>query len=417
MTDPSLADTRTRRRLTATLFAGNTLSSTSFILAITVATLAAANLTGNPQLAGVPSAASTLGAASGASVLAALSTRFGRRRPFILWFLVAVAGALMAASSLEIRSFLLLVAGVFVIGFGRSVDQVARFAAADMRPATRRGSAIALIVWASTVGSVAGPLLLEPSAAAARSIGLESLSGAYLFAAVGFLVASLVLTVMLRPDPLTLAVADAPADDGAVATSAPVRALLRRPTVQLALSAMLTSQLVMVLVMTMTPLHIEIAGGTLGVIGWVMMAHTLGMFAFSPVTGELVDRIGPRKMIIVGISVLAFACGFAATAAKAETPILLVSLFLLGLGWNFGYVAGSAELQVGLGIGERVRLQGVGDAVTWLSGGLGAISSGFILGMSSYTVLSLIGLALSAIPVRFLLATRSAGPEAVTSLD
>jgi MFS family permease len=169
---------------------------------------------------------------------------------------------------------------------------------------------------------------------------------------------------------------------------------------------MLTSQLVMVLVMTMTPLHIEVAGGTLGIIGWVMMAHTLGMFALSPITGRLVDRLGPRRMIIVGVSVLAFACGFAATAADAETPILLVSLFLLGLGWNFGFVAGSAELQVGLGIGERVRLQGVADAITWISGGVGALSSGFILGAFSYPVLAIIGLVLTGIPIRFLLRTR-----------
>lgn len=400
-------DDRPRRRLTATLFAGNTLSSTSFILAVTVATLAAANLTGNPRLAGVPSALATLGAASGASVLAASSTRFGRRRPFIGWFVVAVVGSVMAAASLEARSFALLVAGTFVIGFGRSVDQVARFAAADMQPAERRGSAIALIVWASTVGSVVGPLLLEPSAAAARSLGLASLSGAYLFAAVGFGVAAIVLAGFLRPDPLTLSVADAPDDDGLVATAAPLRTLLRRPTVQLALSAMLTSQLVMVFVMTMTPLHIEGAGGTLGTVGWVMMAHTLGMFALSPVTGRLVDRLGPRRMITVGISLLAVSCGLAATATEAETPVLLASLFLLGLGWNFGYVAGSAELQAGLGIGERVRLQGVGDALTWTSGGIGAISSGFILGATSYTTLALIGLGLSVIPVRFLLAARA----------
>ena len=412
---PDSPDDRARRRLTATLFAGNTLSSTSLILAITVATLAAANLTGDPRLAGLPSAASTFGAASGASALAAASTRFSRRRPFIVWFLVAVAGATLAATSLEARSFALLVVGMFVIGFGRSVDQVARFAAADMRPPERRGSAIAVIVWAATVGSVVGPLLLEPSAAVARSVGLQSLGGAYGFSAIGFLTAAALLAVFLRPDPLSLSVADDPDDDGAVETSAPVRELLRRPTVQLALSAMLTSQLVMVLVMTMTPLHIEIAGGTLGVIGWVMMAHTLGMFALSPVTGRLVDRLGPRRMIIVAIGVLAVACGSAATAADAQTPILLGSLFLLGLGWNFGFVAGSTELQVGLGIGERVRLQGIADAVTWISGGTGALASGFILGAFSYPVLALVGLALSAIPIRFLLKTRRLAAQSIAS--
>ncbi len=397
---------RARNRLTAALFAGNTFSSTSYILAVTVSTLAAANLTGNPRLAGVPSAVGTLGAATGSTLLAYASARWGRRRPFIVWFLLSSLGAAGAAASIEMKAFVLLVVAMYVIGVGRSVDQMARFAAADMRPADRRGSAIALIVWASTVGSVVGPLLLEPSAATARSLGFTSLAGAFGFSAIGFLGAAILLLLFLRPDPLTLSVKDvdddhAPIDAGAT----PVRTLLARPTVRLALASMLTSQLVMVLVMTMTPIHIEVSGGTLGMIGWVMMAHTLGMFALSPLTGRLVDSLGPRRMIWAGVALLLVACAMAATADDAQPPILLSSLFLLGLGWNFGYVAGSAELQVGLNLGDRVRMQGVADSATWIAGGSGALASGFIVGIWSYTVLALLGLVLAFVPVWFLVRT------------
>lgn len=398
--------TRSRKRLTAVLFAGNTFSSTSYILAVTVASLAAANLTGNPRLAGIPSAASTLGAALGASVLAAVSTRLGRRRPFIMWFLVASLGSIGAAAGIQAKTFLLLTLAMFVIGFGRSVDQMARFAAADMAPASKRGTAIALIVWASTVGSVIGPLLLEPSAATARALGFTSLAGAYGFSAVGFAGASLLLFLFLRPDPLTLSVIDDHDADDVLRVATPLRDLLGLPTVRLALATMLTSQLVMVMVMTMTPIHIEGKGGTLGMIGWVMMAHTLGMFALSPITGRMVDALGPRRMIWTGMIVLVMACAFAATADQAEQVILLASLFLLGLGWNFGYVAGSAELQVGLNLGERVRMQGVADSATWIAGGTGAVASGFILGASSYPVLASLGLVLSLIPLWMLLRTR-----------
>lgn len=398
--------TRSRRRLTAVLFAGNTFSSTSYILAVTVASLAAANLTGNPRLAGIPSAASTLGAALGASTLAAVSARFGRRRPFILWFLVASLGSIGAAAGIQAKTFLLLVLAMFVIGFGRSVDQMARFAAADMAQSNKRGRAIALIVWASTVGSVIGPLLLEPSAATARALGFTSLAGAYGFSAIGFAGASLLLFLFLRPDPLTVSVVDDDHQDDVLRAATPLRELLGLPTVRLALATMLTSQLVMVMVMTMTPIHIEGKGGTLGMIGWVMMAHTLGMFALSPITGRLVDSVGPRRMIWAGMIILVIACGLAATADQAEQMILLTSLFLLGLGWNFGFVAGSAELQVGLNLGERVRMQGVADSATWIAGGSGAVASGFILGAYSYTVLANLGLALSLIPLWLLLRTR-----------
>lgn len=401
-----MPETRSRKRLTAVLFAGNTFSSTSYILAVTVASLAAANLTGNPRLAGIPSAASTFGAALGASALAAVSTRLGRRRPFIMWFLVSSLGSVGAAASIQAKAFLLLTIAMFVIGFGRSVDQMARFAAADMAKSNKRGSAIALIVWASTVGSVIGPLLLEPSAATARAMGFTSLAGAYGFSAIGFAGASLLLFLFLRPDPLTLSVADDDDHEDVLRVTTSLRELLRLPTVRLALATMLTSQLVMVMVMTMTPIHIEGKGGTLGMIGWVMMAHTLGMFALSPITGRLVDTLGPRKMIWAGMTVLVIACGFAATADQAEQTVLLASLFLLGLGWNFGYVAGSAELQVGLNLGERVRMQGVADSATWIAGGSGAVASGFILGAFSYTVLANFGLVLSLIPLWLLLRTR-----------
>lgn len=407
-----MTEDRLRTRLTAVLFAGNALSSTSYILAVTVSSLAAANLTGNPRLAGIPSAGGTVGAAIGASALAAVSTRLGRRRPFILWFLVAALGAAVGAAGIQTKGFILLVVAMFVVGFGRSVNQMARFAAADMQPAAKRGTAIALIVWASTVGSVVGPLLLEPSSATAQALGFTSLAGAYAFSTVGFAGASLLLFLFLRPDPLTLSVADEVLAAGPVVdivtTSTPLRQLLGRPTVKLALATMLTSQLVMVLVMTMTPIHIKDLGGTLGMIGWVMMAHTLGMFALSPVTGRLVDRIGPRRMIWAGMIVLLVACAIAITADRAEQTILLGSLFLLGLGWNFGYVAGSAELQVGLTLGERVRMQGFADSATWIAGGVGAVASGFILGLWSYPVLATIGLLLALIPLWFLVRTRPA---------
>ena len=166
----------------------------------------------------------------------------------------------------------------------------------------------------------------------------------------------------------------------------------------------------MVIVMVMTPIHIDANGGELGTIGWVMMAHTLGMFALAPLTGWIVDRAGAPRTMAAGGVILAISCTAAATASGTDTARLLLSLFGLGYGWNLGFVAASTHLQHGLKVADRARLQGVADAATWTAGGVGAAGSGFVVAVGSYVALSLLGAALTlAIPIAIVLARRSAG--------
>jgi MFS family permease len=163
--------------------------------------------------------------------------------------------------------------------------------------------------------------------------------------------------------------------------------------------ALLIGQVVMVLIMTMTPVYIRRAGEGLGIVGLVISAHTLGMFAVSPVTGLLADRLGRVPVMLAGQAILAMSAVMAATAAGDDRALLVVSLFLLGLGWNFGFVAGSAYLTEGVPAAARIPLQGVADAVVWTSGAAASLSSGFLLELSGYPALSIIGAALVAIPV------------------
>lgn len=395
---PTVTDEGTRRRLIGTLFGANALSSTAFIGAVTIAPIVGATLTGSPTLAGIPSTLATVGTAAGSLVLGWAGARIGRRRSFAAGFLIAAAGAAIAAWALTADRFLPFVAGLFVLGFGRSASQLARYAAGDLRTEDRRGAAISTVVWASTIGAVIGPLLIGPAGDAARAAGQVELLGPVVLAAAVFGAAGLIIAVALRPDPLDLAIADAPSEGPEhVAHPDDLRlgALLRRPSVTLSFVALVTSQLVMVLVMTMTPVHIRAAGDDLRTVGWVMMAHTLGMFAVAPLTGRLVDRHGPRRMILLGAIALAVSCLGAATATSAQIPILIVALFGLGLGWNFGFVAASTLLQEGLQIAERVRLQGLADSVTWVSGGVGAAASGVVVATTSYTGLALAGAVLT----------------------
>ena len=397
------ANERTRSRLIGTLFTGNAFSSTAYIGVVTVSSLVAEQVTGSATFSGIPNTIGTFGAAAGAAVLSALSFKIGRRRTFTIGFALATIGAVLAATSVGLGSLPILLIAMAMIGFGRSVSQLARFAAGDLRQPDRRASAISFIVWAATIGAVAGPLLLGPSSAAAERAGLDPLIGPIMVGIIGFAIASALMFVGLRPEPLSPTVA--PESDHPEEAS-PFREILSIPTVQLAVAALVTSQFVMVLIMTMTPLHIRSNNGDLGTVGIVMMAHTLGMFGISPLTGRLVDRFGPRRIIMLAMVTLFVSALIATAAPTADTVILVIGLFLLGAGWNFGFVAASTELQIGLPIANRLKIQGTADSITWISGGLGAAVSGVIVAGSSYTMLAIVGAVLALAPTVPLYRTR-----------
>ncbi len=398
-----------RWRVTGALFVGNALASTAFLAAVSVASIAAQELMGSTRLAGLPNALGTVGSALGASVLTALSRRSGRRAAFCLGFTVSAMGGAVGVGSLLTANLGALFGAMLIMGFGRSVSQLSRFAAGDIWPADKRASAIGFVVWAATIGSVAGPLMIVPaSRAAAVHLGAE-LAGPFAFAGVGFALAALWYFMTLRPERLTLAVASG---EKAVAEDQHGRRALRHlmlhPTVRLSFQVLMASQFVMILVMTMTPLHIRDHHHGLSLVGGVMMVHTLGMFAIAPFTGFLVDRLGARRVIAVGGILLAVSALLSAAAGEAQAILLTTSLFLLGVGWNFCFVSGSAVLQEGLALADRLRIQGLADSVTWISGGLAAVASGFVMSAWSFRGLALIGAGFSLVPLLAL--RRSPGP-------
>jgi MFS family permease len=385
----------TRRRLLGVLFASSALTRTGFIATITVASLVAEDLLGSATLAGLPAATATIGVAVGTTPIAVVMRRYGRRIGIAGGHLWAAGGAAVAALAVNLGWFPLFVVGMFLFGFGNAGDRLSRYAAGDVATAERRSFAISVVVWAGTIGSVVGPALLEPVEDAATALGLEGLSGPPLLAVAALVIAAAVIASALRPDPLTFVEHDGDASQQAL----PLRPLLRQPSVRFAIVALIIGQVVMVLIMTMTPVHIRRAGEDLGIVGLVISAHTLGMFAVSPLTGILADRIGRIPVIVAGEAILVLSAVMSATAGGDERTILVVSLFLLGLGWNFGFVAGSAYLTEGVPAAARIPLQGVADAVVWTSSAAASLSSGFLLELSGYPVLSIIGAALVAIPV------------------
>lgn len=384
-----------RRRVTAVLFSGVALGSTAFIAAVTISTLAVDEIAGSATLAGVPGAAATLGTAVGTTLLSRNVARQGRRPGLVAGYAAAVLGSALAIAGLTAGSFPLLLFGMALLGLGNASGHLARYTAAEMFPADRRGRALGTVVWAATIGSVLGPALLQPSGRIALDLGQSELAGGFLVSVVFMGIALVLYLAALRPDPATLAL-DKPGPIGAEAVG--LGPAFRLPLVRVALIAMIAGQVVMVMIMTSTPLHIHHHGSDLGIVGLVMSAHTLGMFALSPLTGRLTDRWGGYRVILGGMALLGMSALGAAYGPNGSTVLLVVVLFALGYGWNLAFVAGSSMLTVGVGSEIRSRLQGRVDSLTWTSGAIASIISGVVFQATDYRMISLVGLFLLALP-------------------
>jgi MFS family permease len=396
-----------RQRTIWTLVAGVAIGSTGHIAAVTVGTIVAEEIAGTAALAGLPAASVVLGSAIGSTLLSLLMVRRGRRAGLSLGYTISVIGAIVAASAVVTESLPVLILGTLLIGFGNSSNQLSRYAAADLVPQARRASTLGLVVWGATVGAVIGPNLVALSGDLAVNFDLPRLVGPYLLPVLFVGAAAILSFTLLRPDPYDLADKSAIENaDGTPLPDVPLAGLLRRPGVIAAIVALVTGQVVMVLIMTMTPLHMTQHGHDLAAVGFVISGHTFGMFALSPLSGRLTDRFGSPIVIAAGLVVLAVSSVMAAVAPADGGAVLFIALFLLGFGWNLGFVAGSSMLASNLAIGERTRLQGFTDSFIWSSAAAASLSSGLVVDWAGYATLGLIGAGLVAIPAIVLFGAR-----------
>lgn len=374
------------------LFTSAGLSSSGYIAAIIVAPLIAEDLLGSATLSGLPSAFTVIGMAIGSSVLANRMALRGRRNGLILGYTVVAAAAALAVVATNLASFALFSIAMFTLGAGHSANRLTRYAASDMYQPEHRAAAIGWVIWAGTIGSIVGPALLEPARALAIRLGIVDTSGAYLVAIAASLAAALVLRTRMP------ALVPTQAQTAGAGRRLEIGKLLAVPDTQIAMVALLMSQGVMVLLMTMTPVHIRGAGDGLGSIGLVIGAHAFGMYALSPVTGLLSDRLGRVPVILAGVAMLIGSALLAAGTPGHETTRLTIALLLLGLGWNFGFVAGSALLTDSVPEADRIRVQGLADSVTWTTGAAASLGSGVLLATGGFPLLSFVGAAFAVLP-------------------
>jgi MFS family permease len=365
----------------------------------TVNAIIGAELSGVVAWAGVPAAVLLGASAIGALFWGFLMERRGRRVGLAIGLGIGVLGSFLSGWAVLNVTFLLFLAGMAFLGLAQSAMQLGRYAAADVSPLEARGRAIANVVVGGTVGSILGPLLVGPASTWARSLGHNELVGAYAVGLVLFTIATVVIVWLLRPEPMEIARELAPQQERTIDTNVevqPLRKIFQRPGVFVASGSMIFGQLVMVMLMVITSLHMRNSGFLLRDISVVIAAHTFGMFAFSIFSGRLTDRIGRTPVLMFGSLMLVLA-GLTAGLFPGILP-LVISLFLLGLGWNFCYVGGSTMLTDNLLNMEQSRVQGFNDLLLGLVSAMGSLGSGFVFAAIGYRAVGLIGVVLAIIP-------------------
>jgi len=388
------------RKITWILFANQSLTSAGFIASATINSIIGAKLGGSASFAGVPSAVYLLGAALAASAWGYIMDRIGRRNGMVAGLVIGVIGNLLVLIAIGGSSFILFLTGMVLMGITNAAVVLGRFAAAEVNPPEKRGAAISNVVLGGTFGAIVGPLLVGPVGSLAKSLGMDELAGAYIATFVLFVISAVVVFAGLRPDPRDLGKQVAAAHPGPALTATgearPIFEILRQPAALLAVSAMALGQVVMVAIMVITSLHMSHHQHNLRDISAVIASHTFGMFAFSVLSGRLADRWGRGPVILTGAATLLLAC-ITAPLSPDVFP-LAVALFLLGLGWNFCFVGGSALLSDQLSPVERSRTQGTNDLFVGLASAVGSLGSGIVFAASNYTVIAIVAGVLALVP-------------------
>lgn len=386
-----MTTSRDRTRSAAALFAGVAVSAMGYTIMVAVLPLAAEDLLGSARWSGVPGSLGTLGVAVGAGWLASLMSRRGRRSPLALGYCASAVAATVAAVGAAFDIFPVMAGAMFVVGVGYAASRLSRYAAADLYEPAHRSAAIGWNVWAATIGAVSGPMLLSAAQRGGASFGWPLSVGPFALAAIAFAVAATALRLVYVADGPPAPTPSGPAlgSDGESPKG-----------LRLAVVSLVSSQVVMILIMTMTPVYMRQGGEGLDAVGVVFAAHTFGMFAMSPVAGLLSDRFG-RVPVIVAACLILVAGGLVAASAGPSSPWLAVALFLLGLGWCFSLVSASALVTESVNARRRVRVQGVADSLVWGSAAVAGLASGLLLFAVGYQTLSAVAAGLALLPLLF----------------
>jgi MFS family permease len=398
-----------QRRTLRTLTLGQIVGSAALAASVTVGAFVVQEILGSKTpWGGLATATTTTGTAVMSQVLSRYMIRKGRRPGLRNGYALGTIGAILAAVGAEQYNLFIFLVGLFLFGNGQAANLLARYTATDLAVPEERGRAMSRIVFASTFGAVFAPLLIGPAEAAGQEwFGLHKYTGPWLLSACVLFLAFCNISLQLRPDPLVVAGGIRERSDAKLPSiSEAIGVILSTQRGRLALSSMVISQVAMVAVMTMTPVHMKLHGHE-SVSQYVVSLHIAGMYAFSPFVGKYADRKGTVDAVILGAFLLV-ASGVLSAVSGESWPVLFPALWLLGIGWNFGLIGGSSMLIESVPTDKRVTVQGSADLMMSFCGGMAGLSSGFIRRAVGYHLLAVFALLLCGLLLAFAVYVRTA---------
>ena len=369
-------------RNVALLAAAQALVLSSSVLAMTLGALVGGQLAPDKSLATLPIAAIVVGTALTTIPAAAFMRRVGRRVGFLTGASFGVASGLLSAYAVYSGAFLLFVIAHALLGVYQGFTNYYRFAAGEAAAPDFKARAISWVIAGGVVAAVLGPQL----AYWPRDWWPPQFLGSYLAQAVLGVAALFALAQLRIPAPRAAA-ARAPGRSGIE--------LARQPAFLVAMGGAAVAYAVMLLVMTATPVAMVGHGHGVGDAVQVIQWHVLGMFAPSFFTGALIARFGAPRVMAVGLALLGGHVAIALTGT--ELPHFLTGLVLLGVGWNFAFVGGTALLTSAYREGEQAKAQAINDFVVFGTVAAASLSSGWLYHQFGWQALNLVALPFLAV--------------------
>ncbi|SEE94773.1 Predicted arabinose efflux permease, MFS family [Arthrobacter alpinus] len=411
-----------QRRNQTVLVIGQLLSGVGVASGVAVGGILAAQLAGTTAASGFVQTAAALGAGLVAVPLANLAVRTGRRRALSTGFALGAVGATLVLLASALGQFWLMAVGMLFFGSATAAGLQARYAAVDGAPQEKAGRAMAIVIWATTVGSVAGPNLSEPGRILGIGLGLVPLSGPFVFSLTAFATAALVIAVFFLTPPATAGTADVRLTQPPAVPAKrhgawrALRLASHNPRALAALAAVTGGHAIMVGVMVMTPVAMNSHGHSLEIIGIVISLHILGMYAASPLFGWLVDRLGAVAVILAGSCIFLAAITLGAIVSDSSDPLLMsAALVMLGLGWSACLIGGSSLLNQSADAELRVPLQGANDMLmNFAAAGMAALA-GPVLAAGGFFWVNMMALAVLVPMVVLIVRALGSAPDPATA--